>query len=314
MDYIDNINIAVMKKIGYMLAALAMAALGGVPAEGQTLDLIRIGEVPGEYGTMVRMIPSTTVVIDITVTREVVKTGPYARYAQKYFGVIAPLADKETYTLRSARVSYYDPAHPADMSPGELPEPKTVMVVDGEGADFPKVLPDRMSAANPSVEEAARTIFDLRKRKTEMITGQYAETIFGAGLEPALRRMDRMEKEYMELFFGKQTETTYTVRYCITPVAGETTAVVCRFREDTGLLPSDDLSGEPVVLECRPQGVAAALYPASRRGNPKSGEAEFAVPDMVECRVVLGRDELGSATIPVLQYGVRTVLAVKSAW
>ena len=92
--------------------------------------------------------PQTTVVVDITVARESVVTGPYARFAQKYFGVIAPLADKETYTLRSAAVSRYDPVVTRDLNPGPIPAPHTEIYADtGSAEEFPRVLPDRRSAS-----------------------------------------------------------------------------------------------------------------------------------------------------------------------
>ena len=91
-----------------MFAAAALAVCTGT-AYGQVLDVAPVGDAVMPDGRRVYAMPQTTVVVDITVARESVVTGPYARFAQKYFGVIAPLADKETYTLRSAVVSRYDP-------------------------------------------------------------------------------------------------------------------------------------------------------------------------------------------------------------
>ena len=65
-----------------MFAAAALAVCTGT-AYGQVLDVAPVGDA----------VPQTTVVVDITVARESVVTGPYARFAQKYFGVLAPLAD-----------------------------------------------------------------------------------------------------------------------------------------------------------------------------------------------------------------------------
>lgn len=70
--------------------------------------------------------------------------------------------------------------------------------------------------------------------------------------------------------------TTYTVRYYVVPDAEGRTFVVCRFRDDRGLLPADDLSGEPVVLECRPQGVAVtAIHPS---GNGRRVPTKRSMP------------------------------------
>lgn len=296
------------------IAVMACAGIGSL--QGQTLGMSPVGETTLPDGTKAYVMPQTTVVVDITVTRESIKTGPYARFAQKYFGVIAPLADKDTYTLESARINYYDVNNPQSFNPGALPSPVTTVyshtVVEG---DFPRVLPDRRELQSISPDnaaaKAAQAIFDLRKRRAELVTGDYAENVYGAGLQAAIDRMDMMENEYLELFFGKKTEQTYTVRYSVIPSAGAATTVICRFRPESGLLPADDLSGEPVVLECRPQGAAAAAYPPERRRNFKSTDREYAVADMVDCRVLFERRQLGQAVIPIYQYGTRTVVSGK---
>ena len=76
-----------------MFAAAALAVCTGT-AYGQVLDVAPVGDAVMPDGRRVYAMPQTTVVVDITVARESVVTGPYARFAQKYFGVIAPLADK----------------------------------------------------------------------------------------------------------------------------------------------------------------------------------------------------------------------------
>ena len=81
-----------MGKIWMMFAAAILAVCTGT-AYGQVLDVAPVGDAVMPDGRRVYAMPQTTVVVDITVARESVVTGPYARFAQKYFGVIAPLAD-----------------------------------------------------------------------------------------------------------------------------------------------------------------------------------------------------------------------------
>lgn len=290
------------------MAAVAAFALAGT-SFGQTLSMMPVGEKVMTDGTRAYVVPQTTLAVDLQVRRETVVTGPYARFAQKYFGVIAPLADKDIYTIESATVSCYDTSNAPDTAPGRLPEATVELCpVDGGDMEFPRVLPDRLSSwvrdAESSADAAAKEIFLLRNRRADLVKGDYTEMAYGAGLHDALEYMEHMEDEYLELFFGKRSITTYTVRYTVVPSEGSNTYVVCRFREDGGLLPADDLSGEPVVIECRPQGVAVSVYPPSKRGGSKS-DTEYAVADMVDCRVMLDRHELGRGTVPVYQYGVR---------
>lgn len=302
-----------MGRIKFLLAAAC--AVMGFSAYGQVLEITPVGDVVLENGQRAYVMPQTTVVVDITVAMEKVVTGPYARFAQEYFGVIAPLADKETYSLVGAELGCYDMDRTPSHEPGMLPADRTAAIpFDGSDTEFPRVLPDRQSTAINSPESAARdaanAVFFIRQRRAELVTGDYAETVYGAGLGDAIDRLDKMEREYLELFFGKRTVTTVTKRYVITP-QGSDGVVICRFRDNAGLLPADDLSGEPIVLECRPRGTAASVFQTDRRRASKTEEAEYAVKDMVDCRVMLERRELGAAVLPMYQYGVKVSLPVK---
>ena len=297
-------------------AALLLAGAGSVSA--QNLRLQPVGEVVRTGGERIYSIPSPTLVVELTVQKETVVTGPYARFAQKYFGVIAPLADKENYTIVAAAVRAEDTGRPAlrretaaddrpAPAPADRPRPQE------ERGALSRLQPDRMSMESQSLESAAQkaaeAIFYMRSRRAELVLGDYAETVYGAGLQTAVERIDRMEREYLELFFGTQRTETYWVTFRVVPDAATTTSVVCRFRPDAGVLPNDDLSGEPVLLECRPQGVAAQAYPTDPKAGKIKGGREYAVPDLTDCRVSYGREVLCNVVEPIYQYGVKTVVA-----
>ena len=296
--------------------SLGIALLAFSSLSAQNLQVMRNGYNVRPDGITEYSIASTTIVVDLEIRRESVATGPYARFAQRHFGVIAPLSDKDTYQIVAARVGYLDGS---EVKPASIPcnkvmtEPVShIDIKDG----FPRILPDKISLANKNPEDAASTaaqaIFSIRKRRMDLITGEYAETVYGEGLQYAIERLDKMENEYLELFFGKQTASTYNVRLAVTPDAAKNTYVVCRYSEAKGLLPDGDLSGQPILLELRPEGMAAAMVGDMKKiRTPKGAEmVEFSVADNVFCRVLDGKRELGSATIPVYQYGVTASLPV----
>lgn len=310
-----------MKRLTAFVVLTSML-LTSIPVSGQNLKLVRTGDVTHSDGTREYVEAETAIVVDITVRRESIRKGPYARFAQRYFGAIAPLADKEIYTITGAAIGWYDNTlsggHCTDASArsGGYPAPvapDTAPVVASHTwseTDFVRVQPDRLSATEKSVEESAReaaqTIFDLRKRRTELITGEYAETVFGEGLRAAIERMDRMENEYLELFYGKQVVTFHTERYTIVPTAGRDAYIVCRFSENAGLLPDSDLSGQPILLEFRPLGKAQKAYPAPADGKQakrSNDSVTYAVSDNVVCRITDGKRELAQRIVPIFQYG-----------
>ena len=190
-------------------AALLLAGAGSVSA--QNLRLQPVGEVVRTGGERIYSIPSTTLVVELMVQKETVVTGPYARFAQKYFGVIAPLADKENYTIVAAAVRAEDTGRPAlrretaaddrpAPAPADRPRPQE------ERGALSRLQPDRMSMESQSLESAAQkaaeAIFYMRSRRAELVLGDYAETVYGAGLQTAVERIDRMEREYVKVAYA----------------------------------------------------------------------------------------------------------------
>jgi len=308
-----------MKALLKTIVICAAAVVAGTSVcVAQNLKMSKTGEVTMQDGTTAYVIPSTTIVVDLTVRHETVITGEYARFAQRYLGVIAPLADKDIYEIESASVGWIDNDNFLPGSPAE-PDAGTIKVMSHiePGAGFMRVLPDRLSASPKSGEDAARDaanmIYNIRKRRVDLIMGDIGENVYGEGLKAALERMDKIENEYLELFLGKQTVETYTVRFHVIPEKGKNTYVVCRINETKGILPSGDLSGEPVMLELRPEGLASAAFPPipadqARKGSrnqPVSSES-YAVADMVVAKVTDGRKDYVTQRVPVYQMGVRT--------
>ena len=257
---------------------------------------------------------ATTLAVDITVTSERVVAGPYARYAQKYLGVRAPLSDKTTSEISSARIALLgnEPAYPVA---GPLPaKSEYVEGFDGTATEFAKILPDRTSSANIDTENAARLaaaeIFKLRRQRLDLITGETGENVFGAGLKDALKELHALETAYTELFLGKHTITTETRRYTVTPTADRTSYILCRFAMQGGLLPLTDITGDVVLLQIRPSGEMAAS--GLRLASPKERSVVMRVADNSVCTVVVNSDEIAQATLPLFVFGRDVNVAVSS--
>ena len=98
--------------------------------------------------------PSTTLAVDIVVEKEHTIVGPYARYAQKYVNVRGSLVEKTVYSVKDAKLSILDIE--SALKSGEIPAPTMeVLSYMGNENEFAKVLPDRMSSATISQEDAA---------------------------------------------------------------------------------------------------------------------------------------------------------------
>jgi hypothetical protein len=265
-----------MKKI--VFAVLALMAAGAAGAQAPALHPI--------VGTSPATTPQTTVKVYLTIERDAVRTGPYARYAQKYLGVIAPLSDRADYVVLAGRIDYADPAH----RPETIAQPP--LAFDNE---FGRVSIDRTSTSGLGTEEMAReaanTLFRLRQQRLDILTGDAGE-LYPSGLGEALAEINRLEKEYLELFLGKRTRTAEVREFDVVPVAGKAEYVVAE-------IPA--AGGEQVVLTLVPEGGARAVEPLKGDKRPTT---QYRVADFAAATLRAGTRELATARIPVYQFGV----------
>ena len=287
----------------YRLLALALLMAGGASAQNPYISLQ--GATETASGVQVSD-PRTILAVDLTVEQNVVLSGPYARYAQKFLNMRGSLVDKTVYSLKGVKLAVTGGEDViADAVPAAEVTETSYM---GSASEFAKVLPDRMSATAVSEEEAAanaaQAIFSIRKHRMDLITGEAGENVFGAGLEAALAEIDRQEQAYLELFLGKRILSTETRRYVVYPQSDKKQYIFCRFSPAAGLLPENDLSGDIVLLQIEPSGARVA---ADLEAGPKeSNVVTCRVADPSTCTVVSGGGEYARAVLPVFEFG-RTI-------
>ena len=201
-------------KRSLLVALLLVASSLVVDSSAQQVVKKRIGSYV-ENGNVVVAEANTTLAVDIVVETEKFVAGPYAKQAQRLLGANAPLVDKVIHRIVKSDVAV---AETSSYYASESVEVDNCCEV--ANIEFPKVLPDRLSKTNLTIEHAAdraaEQIYALRTARLELITAELGDGIYGAGLESALREIDRLEKEYLELFFGKRSVTYSHQRYYVT--------------------------------------------------------------------------------------------------
>ncbi|OUN58713.1 DUF4831 family protein [Alistipes sp. An66] len=288
----------------FRLLSLALFLTGAVMAQNPYIALQ--GADATSEGIRISQ-PRTILAVDVTVACDRVLAGPYARYAQKFLGVRASLADKTTWSITGAQIALLDAETSLRAS---APAPATLRsrsyAVSEE--DFARLQPDKLDMAVLPLEDAARAaaerIFSLRRHRLELITGEAGEHVFGEGLNAALAEIDRQEQSCLELFLGKQVVSTETRRYVVYPQSDKKQYIVCRFSPAAGLLPENDLSGDIVLLQIEPSG---ALPASELEAGPKEREVvKCRVADPSTCTVVAGGREYARSVLPVFEFG-RTI-------
>ena len=86
------------------------------------LTLFFFQDATAQSGPVVYSLPRTTVSLRVKARREAFTAGPYAQYAQKYFGVAASTQNRTTYTLQAITLTPYVEADPASRYTVSIPE------------------------------------------------------------------------------------------------------------------------------------------------------------------------------------------------
>ncbi len=289
-----------MKKV-LPLIVLALLAVAGVRA--QEAPAYRLGQAESA-AELSHAVPNSIVKVQLIVEKESVRSGPYARFAQKYLGVMVPLTDKDIWSVKEASLVASNPGAKVSVDKGIERSIVLSSIASGiNEMEFPKVTPDRMTAGNRSQEEMARDaaslIFSLRKHRLDLITGNAGENVFGSGLDAALREINRLEEECLALFLGKRSVRREIREFEVVPQVDQNNYIVCRFSAESGVLPESDLSGTPIILSVKAeQGVTPV---ADRRS--KGLKTYYQIPARVQCTLLDGNTELARREIPLYQFG-----------
>lgn len=298
-----------MKRI---LSVLALAIMVCTAASAQN-NIYRavVGPYQAADGNIVVADPSTTIVVDLTIEKEQTIVGPYARYAQKYLDVRGSLVDKTTYAVKDANLTVM--ACDGMIKSGET-APATVSVESymNPVAEFPKVLPNRLSMSPTTIEDAAsqaaQAIFTLRKKRMELITGDAGENVFGGGLQDALKALEAQEQAYLELFLGKKVTTVYTERFII-PMTGAESYTIAKLSSSAGLEAATAANGTEIKLTVKGSGVTPKLNSIPEI-DPKDKTAIMVrLADNATCAVSVGDKMVGSAILPVFELGRTAYIA-----
>lgn len=287
--------------------SLALALIFTTAVSAQNPYIALLGASEGAQGAAVSD-PRTTLTVDVVAECDRTLAGPYARFAQKYLGVRAPMTDKAVWTLRSASVALSDPEALFNADAPAASEQRTVAHAVSQD-EFARIQPDKVAMGVQSLEDAARsaasTIFSLRRHRIELITGEAGENVFGEGLKAALDEIARLEQEYLELFFGKRSVTTESRRYVVYPQSDKMQYIVCRFSSADGLLSETDLSGDMVLLQIIPSGAAVT---GIEEADYKEPYVKCRIADLSTCTVSCTGREYARAVLPIFEFG-KTVRA-----
>ena len=160
-------------------------------------------------------------------------------------------------------------------------------------------------------QEAASMIFDLRKKRVQIVTGDTDATYSGEAMGAALAEIAALEKEYMSMFIGYSDFQTQRMKCDVVPEKDRKTQTYVAFRlSDTdGIVSADNVSGKPYLLELVPQQVSPAV---GRPSAAKGSVAVYRIPAICAVKLTDGVNPILQDRVAVYQLGTESTFPISS--
>jgi hypothetical protein len=155
-------------------------------------------------------------------------------------------------------------------------------------------------------ENAAKRIMELRDGKHLILTGE--ANVFPQS-DASINEINRIEREYTELFAGKVIRENRSFSINLIPEAGmeKKPLTLFQFSELTGPVTGSAKGGTPVVAELIPEQKTKALTVINRNQADAAGttfdKLFYRVPDVVNIRISMGNEVLFKSRKLIYQFG-----------
>lgn len=160
-------------------------------------------------------------------------------------------------------------------------------------------------------QEAAEMIFELRKKRVQIVTGDTDATYSGEAMGAALAEIAALEKEYLSMFIGYSDFQTQKMKCDVVPEKDRKsqTYVAFRLSDTDGIVSADNMSGKPYLLELTPQPVS----PAAGKGTAARGNvAVYRIPAICAVKLTDGVNPILQDRVAVYQLGVESYFPLSS--
>lgn len=322
-----------MKKI---LSTSILLAIGG---------MLMAQTVQENAAAVVYYMPQTELVItlDYSVTHQT--PGVFYQYAKRYLGAENVITEaRSTYALTGVSTHTHtsaDMSRAYQITPqkglrvqqialtadGRLlgyniptedtayPEAKEQMTIAAETAEPMGLMPlleEQFMAGTTAkmAEGAAKQIYHIREMRLNMLVGDVEHVpADGQAMQLVLQELEKREQALVALFVGttKTEHRQHTIRYMPNKPAEQ--AIICRFSQHSGVVDSDDLSGNPLYLQLH------LTQPTLRKGAEPGvkgvmlSQLYYNLPAQAQLTIKYNGKPVCSANYPVAQLGVAIPLS-----
>lgn len=195
-------------------------------------------------------------------------------------------------------------------------ESATLYRNSGKESAYDRVAVQQSMVVEKSLEqkaaETAEMILKLRQQRLQIVTGDTDATYSGEAMGAAIEEITRLEQEYLTLFVGYSDVQVQQMRFDVVPQAGLESQMYVAFRlsDTSGLVPADNLSGKPIVMEIVLQDFVEPVMSAEILKNQKEPLAYYRIPAVCTVKIMDGANLLLQSRMPIYQLGRESSLPV----
>jgi hypothetical protein len=158
--------------------------------------------------------------------------------------------------------------------------------------------------------ETAEMILKLRKQRLQIVTGDTDATYSGEAMGAAIEELTRLENEYMILFTGYSERQPQHMTFEVIPDPAKESQMYVAFRmsETGGLVPADNLSGKPVLMEIAVQDFVQPTGAEEKKS--KDVAVYYRIPAACTVKLLDGMNLILQSRMPIYQLGQESSLPV----
>ena len=158
-------------------------------------------------------------------------------------------------------------------------------------------------------ELTAKEIYNIRESKNLILRGQ-ADTMpkDGASLKLIIDNLDKQEKAMTELFIGTEDREDRIFTFFISPENAADKAVAFRFSEKLGVLPKEDLAGEPIYVNLKSQAPLPVASEEDAKNKKRIKGILYNIPGKGNATLTYQGKKVAEKQISVTQFGNTEIL------
>jgi len=287
-------------------------------------------------------LPKTQITVTVTAQKQIFKPGEFSRYAERYLR-LNDVKDKaeEVWTITNVQISetgipdkdkLYTLSFPSkgnrpyiELTNDGILSAVNVSVKEQASQTTPAPVKDKEKKINPQeymteeilmagstakmAELTAKEIYNIRESRNAITRGQsdYAPTD-GESLKYMLESLSAQETALLTLFNGTRETEDVTFTINVTPEESISKQILFRFSTKLGVLPIDNLAGEPVWIDITDRKMTEGYGVNASKQKKSSGKKDspflyYRIPGRAFVKIYNNRISFVEQDIQIAQFG-----------